>query len=183
MAVHDAVSGDDSSADGQAEAALVPAPEELTAEQREIKLLRDQLAREKGRKDPEPEVEQIASPGDQGNIIIHFLEDGLTALGKVWYRGDEVEFEPGSQAYQDTRDRLGRSWLDLRHDEFAQVERYGKVMFRNGPWPGKSYADGSFEVLRAEKSDARLAPPTEEELARAEKARKLRAAPRLPQRV
>lgn len=154
---------------------------ELSPQEREIKRLRDQLARERGRKDAEPVVEELAQPGDDGNIIIHILEDGFTALGKVWYRGEELEFELDSKAYKDTFDRLGRTWLDLRLNEFAQAERWGKVMFRNGPWPGKSYTDGSFETLRSltDKS-AFVSPPTAEELAAAERARKRRAAPHLP---
>src|SRR3954466_9124810 len=89
-------------------------PEEPpTPEQEEIRYLRHQLAQLSGKKDVEPEPDTIAEPGSQDNIVIHFLEDGLTALGKVWYRGQELEFEPGSRAYQDTFDRYGNSWLKL----------------------------------------------------------------------
>lgn len=153
---------------------------QLTAEQREIKALRDQLARERGKKDAEPQVDELARPGDEGNILIHFLEDGLTVLGKVMYRGDELEFDTTGQAYKDTFNRLGQTWLDLRHDEFGQVDRWGKIMFRKGPWPGKTYKDGTFEALRGEKEGSSVRPPTAEELEAAEKLRKRRAAPRLP---
>lgn len=156
---------------------------ELTPEQLEIKALRDQLAKLSGKKDEEPVTEEITNPGDVDNILIHFLEDGLTALGKVWYRGQELEFVPGSRAYKDTFNRRGHSWLELRHNDFAQVERWGKVMFRPGPWPGKNYADGTFETLRLEKGEGKIPPPSEDEIARAEKARQQRAAPRLPQEV
>lgn len=153
---------------------------ELTPEQAEIKRLRDVLARETGRKDPGVQVSELTSPGDDKNILIHILEDGFTGLGKVWYRGEELEFEPGGQAYKDTYNRNGWTWLDLRHDEFAQAERWGKVMFRNGPWPGKSYADGTFETLRAINTAEQVPPPTQAEIDAAEKARKKRAAPHLP---
>jgi hypothetical protein len=152
--------------------------DELTPEQREIKFLRDQLARSEGKKEYEPEVEELA-PGET-NIVVHFLEDGLTVNGRVMYRGDELEFAPGSRAYQDTFDRLGRSFLQLRHDEFGQVDRWGKVMFRNGPWPGKTYADGAFEAMRSEKGDGKIRPPSQDEIDRAEKARQRRSAPHLP---
>ncbi len=160
-----------------------PAPDaELTPEQMEIKRLRDRLAQSEGRKDIEPEVEDV-TPNDE-NIVIHFLEDGLTALGKVWYRGDELEFAPGSQAYKDTCDRNGRSWLELRNNEFAQVDRWGKIMFRNGPWPGKTYADGTFEAMRSDRDpNVSIKPPTADEIAAAEKARARRAAPKLPAMV
>lgn len=156
------------------------APVELTAEQREIKYLKDQLARERGRKDIEPEPDQ---PVDGESIVIHYLEDGLTVNGQIKYRGDESEFPIGSAAYRDTFDRLGRTWLDLRHDEFAQADRWGKIMFRNGPWPGKTYADGKWETMRAEKGEGSLKPPSQEEIHAAEKARRNRLAPRLPQEV
>lgn len=153
--------------------------DELTPEQAEIKRLRDLLAVERGRKDVEPEYEPEAT-ADGDVIRIHFLEDGVTALGKLYYRGDELEFVAGSVAHRDTFDRLGRSWLDMRGDDFAQIERFGKVMFRNGPWPGKTYADATYENLRVVGGDASVSPPTQAEIEAAEKARKRRAAPRLP---
>ncbi len=162
-----------------------PVPEsELTPEQRQIRHLEDQLARERGRKDPQIELEST-EPGAQGNVLIHFLEDGFTALGQVWYRGQELEVAPGSGAYADTCDRLGHSWLELRHDEFGQVERFGKVMFRAGPWPGKPLVEAAkvpFESLRSLHGDSAAAGPSESELAEAAKAeaRRRRAAPRLP---
>lgn len=161
------------------------AESELTPDQRRIRALEDQLARERGRKDVEPELVVPAQPGARDNIVIHFLEDGFTALGKVWYRGQEIEFEPNGPAYGDTCDRHGRSWLDLRDDEFAQVERYGKIMFRSGPWPGRKLTDDGaarFEKLRALGGDAPVGAPTPDELAAAEaaEAKRRRAAPRLP---
>jgi hypothetical protein len=156
---------------------------QLSPEQMEIKRLRDQLAREKGRKDEEPVVDVIAKPGDEGNILIHFLEDGLTVLGRVMYRGEELEFDTASQAYRDTFNRFGETWLELRNNEFGQVDRWGRIMFRNGPWPGKTYADGTFENLRGEKDGTSIKPPTADEIAAAEKMRAKRAAPRLPATV
>jgi hypothetical protein len=153
----------------------------LSPEQQEIKALRDQLAKLGGKRDVEPVAEAI--PDDGENFVIHILEDGLTVLGRVMYRGDELEFKPGSQAYKDTFDRNGRTWLTLRHDEFAQVDRWGKVMFRNGPWPGKKYTDGTFETLRSDRDGTFVKPPSEAEIAAAEKARARRAAPALPAQV
>lgn len=159
-------------------------PEELTPEQQEIKFLRDELAKMSGRKDVEQEFENLKAPGADGNILIHFLEDGMTALGQVWYRGQELEFEPGSRAYKDTFNRRGETWLSLAGNDFAQVDKWGKVMFRPGPWPGKTYLDGEFEPMKAESGDARVAKPSPEELERAEKLRtSRRAAPVLSQQV
>lgn len=166
-----------------------PVPEsELTPEQQRIRDLENQLAQERGRKDPEVEFDPPAKPGAADNILIHFLEDGITALGHIWRRGQELEFEPGSAAYRDTCDRFGRTWLELVDDEFGQVERWGKVMFRRGPWPGKDLraaATAQFERLKSlTNSDATVAGPTAAELEEAVKAeaRRNRAAPRLPAR-
>lgn len=162
-----------------------PTPEsELTPEQRRIRDLEDQLAREMGKKDPDVEYE---APTDSGeNILIHFLEDGITANGTVWYRGQELEFVTGSQAHRDTFDRQGKSWLDLRDSEFAQVDKYGKIMFRSGPWPGKPITDaaGLIKPLKSLNGDQAVSAPTAQELeaAAAAEAKRRRAAPRLPAR-
>ena len=163
--------------------AAAPRPaSELSADERRIRDLEDQLARERGRKDPDPELETPTNPDAPGNILIHFVADGLTALGRVWYTGQELEFEPGSGAYRDTCDRYGQTWLDLRRDESAQIERYGAVMFREGPWPGKDYtAAMAFEKLKPLREGDQLTAPTAEQLAAARDAERhrRRAAPRL----
>lgn len=167
-----------------------PVPEsQLNPEQRRIRDLENQLALERGKKEPEIELAEPTRPGANENILIHFLEDGFTALGQIWRRGQELEFEPNSPAYQDTVDRFGWSWLELRLDEFQQVDRYGKVMFRVGPWPGKTYAEvaklATFEPLKSLKEGTSPPQaPTEEELQAAERAelKRRRAAPRLPMR-
>jgi hypothetical protein len=161
----------------------VLAPQQLTPEQRRIRELEHQLAKERGHKDPATQLETPTADGE--NILIHFLEDGFTALGQVWYRGQELEFTKGSAVYRDTCDRNGRSWLDLCRDDFAQVERYGRVMFRSGPWGGKSYKDAvkaPYEQLKSLTGAGTVPPPSEDDLAKAaaaEQARR-RAAPRLP---
>lgn len=85
---------------------------------------------------PEPPaiIPRATAATARGEVrTIHFVDDGLTALGKVWYRGEQISVDTASDDYQMTVDRTGRSWLDF--DEVEQVERYGKVMFRPGPWP------------------------------------------------
>ncbi len=138
-----------------------------------IKELENLLALERGKKDPEPEV-VTARPGQEGNILLHFLEDGFTAWGQVWYRGQEVEIGRDSPAFRDTVDRRGFSWLSMLGDDFAQIERYGRVFFRPGPWPGKKYSDATtFESLEPISGNAAVAPSTEE-LTRAEAAEQKR---------
>ncbi len=159
-----------------------PIPEaELTSDQRRIRQLEDQLAKVEGKKDVEGEL--VFPEENPENIIIHFLEDGFTANGRIWMRGDEVEFTPGSQAYEDTKDRNGKSWLDYRDDEFGQVDKFGKIMFRKGLWPGKTYRDGKFETLGSLDKDGTTVPfPSEAELTAAEQAERARkrAAPTFP---
>jgi len=113
------------------------------------------------------------------------VDDVFTALGKVWYRGDEIEFAPGSQAYKDTQDRFGVSWLDkyIDNDEL-QAQAWGRVVFRRGPWPGEKYAAaaGKYQKRRSLSGSGDVGGPSETELsALDEAARKARrVAPTLP---
>lgn len=121
----------------QAEAA--PAEEEvlpeLTADQIRIIELEAKLAQVTAEKAP---AQYAATPTGE-TILIHFVEDGFTAQGQLWYRGQELEFEVGGEAHEQTKNRFGVSWLDMATDVDAQWERYGKEMFRAGPWRGKSW--------------------------------------------
>jgi hypothetical protein len=107
----------------------------VTPEQLRIKELEDTLARERAAKDVGVYVSDSRQVGDK--ILLHFLKDGPTGLGQIWHRGQQVEFTVGSRAYLDTKDRLGRSWLDMLDNEGEQMARFGDVIFRKGPWPGK----------------------------------------------
>lgn len=110
----------------------------LTPEQIQIRTLQDQLAKARG-KDIE-KGEDVYEENVEGGVLIHFLEDGLVANGRVFYRGQEVTFGP--EAYADTLDRLGESWINT--SESAQVARWGKIMFRKGPWPGQRKYDEEY---------------------------------------
>lgn len=69
--------------------------------------------------------------------VIHFMEDGFTAFGNVWYRGQEVAVT--DDVYERETDLNGNSWLDMTEND--QIERFGKVMWRWGPWPFLPYDD------------------------------------------
>jgi hypothetical protein len=117
-----------------------------------------------------------ASEGE--TVLIHFLEDGLTAFGQVWYRGQELEIGPSHPRWEDAR-----RWILL--DRWGQIERYGKQYFERGPWPGRrSYLDGAgaFEQLKTEDGKGRFAGPGEEALRAADEAerRRGRAVPAQP---
>ena len=107
-------------------------------------------------------------PPEGETILIHFVEDGLTFAGQVWYRGQEIEIGPSHPRWEQAR-----SWILL--DRYAQIERYGKQYFERGPWPGRaSYLDGlgGFEQLSAGKdadgNPVRFAGPGEEALRQAD---------------
>lgn len=106
----------------------------LTPEQKEIRALQDQLAKTR--------TKSFLSSGDDfdedgGERVIHFVADGFTGQGRVWYTGQTVSF--GTASYEQTKDKFGVSWVDM--DERAQFKRYGKVYFRPGAWEGATYGD------------------------------------------
>ena len=131
-----------------------PLPESvLTPEQIQIRQLEDQLAIKKA-KELEAAPEQWDTSEGVETVIIHIVEDGFTALGRVWYIGQEIEFVKGGRAYNDTKDRNGSTWLDL--DENGQIDRYGKIYFRLGEWRGKTYEIS--EAAAEERKRRRKAP-------------------------
>ena len=73
------------------------------------------------------------------SVLIHFVEDGLSVLEQMWYKGQELEVPIGSRWWEATLDRDGESWMLL--DEETQIQRWGKVFFRPGPWPGADFED------------------------------------------
>lgn len=69
-------------------------------------------------------------PTIEGSITVHFVDDGLTLLGKVWYRGEELTINPHTNQWNEAVEVLTL-------DEFAQEERWGRRFFRMGLWRGK----------------------------------------------
>lgn len=126
----------------------------LTPEQRLIRELEDKLA-ERKTKEAELAPERFEqSDGDDDSILIHFVADGFTTQGRLWYIGQELEFSVSGTAYEQTKDRFGNSWVHLTEDE--QYDKYGKVYFRPGPWRGKDYDNDAAAV--AERKRNRAAP-------------------------
>jgi hypothetical protein len=111
-------------------------------------------------------------------VLIHFVADGLTAFGQVWYRGQELAIGPDHPRWPEA---LG--WITL--DRYGQADRWGEQKFDFGPWPGrKSYTEaaGSFEQLRgtdAAGNKVTFAGPSEDQLRAADEAeaRRGRAVP------
>jgi hypothetical protein len=117
-------------------------------------------------------------PTEGEAVLIHFVADGLTAFGQVWYRGQELEIGPGHPRWGEA---LG--WITL--SKFQQIERWGAQKFDFGPWPGRrSYADaaGGFELLSGTDpagNKVTITGPSEQQLrdADAAEARRGRAVP------
>jgi len=113
-------------------------------------------------------------PPEGETVLIHFIEDGLTFAGQVWYRGQEIEIGPRHPRWEQAR-----QWILL--DRYAQIDRWGKQFFDRGPWRGRqSYLDGagSFERLSAGKDEqgkpVTFAGPGEEALRQADEAERRR---------
>jgi hypothetical protein len=122
------------------------------SDKRRIKELEDQLARKEAAafEDASPEYESSDSSSE--SVLIHFVVDGFTAQGAMWYRGQELEFDLNSRAYQETRDRNGESWVHLT--EADQIKRYGKVFFRPGPWPFDTWDNTTAAAAEARRGRA-----------------------------
>jgi hypothetical protein len=137
----------------------MPKPEvaELTPKQQELKALKDQLAQRRAQELSflPPTYEDFEEGEDA--ITIHILIDGFTVQGEVFYRGQEIVFPKGGKAYQQTINRLGKSWLDLRSDDNAQYDRWGKVYFHEGPWPFKGWEQLTLRDLGPDATEADLA--------------------------
>lgn len=72
-------------------------------------------------------------------VIIHFLKDGFTAGGQLWYVGQEFRVRLGSPEHEAQKDRNGNCWFEM--SELDQIARYGEVYFKPGPWPGLPWDD------------------------------------------
>lgn len=109
---------------------------------------------------PPTAAASVAASDTARTILIHFLEDGFTAWGQVWYRGQEVEIAVPSKHYDLTKGIDGVSWLDDLlgpQNEMRQARRWGRVMFREGPWPGDPWNDATAQQAEAAR---RRQPPT-----------------------
>lgn len=154
-----------------------PKPEGLLSpEERAERQRQHNAAVAAGQRDPGLHFDP--APPEAETFLIHFLEDGFTAFGAVWYRGQELEVAIGSERWEQ-----GKHWL--RWTDFDQMERCGKIYFRQGQWPGKrSYTEaaGGFQRLTAIGSTGEVTGPSLEQLQAADEAerRRNRGVPRVP---
>lgn len=111
----------------------------------------------------------------QGTVhLIHFIEDGFTALETMWFRGQELEVVEGSAEWKQTlmptpecRESLVanpntqkhadpcncESWMNM--SDAQQYRKYKSIKFRQGPWPGEQWED---EVRAKEENRRRKVP-------------------------
>lgn len=68
-------------------------------------------------------------------VTIHFVDDGFTAFGNVWLRGQQLSIAPDHPQWE-----YARSWITLTAEQ--QMARYGKHYFSPGPQP---YQEGQAE--------------------------------------
>jgi hypothetical protein len=149
--------------------------QELSETERAERWRQHQAAVAAGRQDPGIQGFVQPPPGAQ-TVLIHMVEDGLTAFGLVWFRGQELEISP-----QDPRWPSARKWIFM--DDSAQMQRWGKVKFRPGPWPGlRTYRAGRAQPLRALSGDGVVSGPGLQEIMQAEQmeARRGRGIPVAP---
>jgi hypothetical protein len=141
----------------------------------EVKAAEDLLAREQARlaniEANSPEREVRSDP--QGDVTVHFVEDGFTALGKVWEKGKTLTLARGSDDWNETLDKKGRSWTEESADE--QLDRRGKVYFL--PGPANKTAVG---VVTDEEEQRAIMSSDPDDLLRLKKRAARQAKPRMP---
>ena len=71
----------------------------LTADRKRIRELEDRLAKTEASRYEKGQDTFRDQPAGE-SVVLHFIEDGFTASGRVWYRGQELEFVTGSPANQ-----------------------------------------------------------------------------------
>lgn len=74
-------------------------------------------------------------PSAEGAVTIHFLEDGFTKFGRVWFRGEHLTLNPNTEQWKEAEDpQTGKVFALMGEDE--QIERWGRRLFRQGLWKG-----------------------------------------------
>jgi hypothetical protein len=71
----------------------------------------------------------------ENEVVIHFVDDGFTFGGAVYYRGQELSLNP-----------LDHPWVNMPRTR--QIQKWGKQLFAKGAWPY-----GGFNLNDPELSD------------------------------
>ena len=143
-----------------------PEPEEddgLSDEERaQIKLLEDELAKTSAKAIADAPVRYDNSQrgGTGEKILFHITLDGFTAFGDVWLRGQEIEIEVGTPAWNRTLDEFGTSWVTLRDNVQAQYDRWGKQYIAEGPFIARPNEKFDDSVADSDRRRGRSVPIT-----------------------
>lgn len=147
--------------------------DELAALKKQLELATLKLAVTENEKAQATETIKELQPVVKKLRVFHVVEDGFTALGQTWFRGQEIFIESGSEDEQNATDRFGNFLFDL--SDRAQMERYdGVVFFREGPWPGLGYDTKNIYVPGQVDESGRKVEASEQEIAVLEKANRER---------
>lgn len=86
--------------------------------------------------DKQPTPAEIADSPAKDNakesepvIRVEVVHGGAMVAGRPREKGAKIELR--GRQISDTKDRNGNSWLDIIDDSDAQVEKYGKVLFKS----------------------------------------------------
>jgi len=133
------------------------------AEQRAMKKAEDEAKAQGSATPPDAttsqDTDEETSVGEPRSHRIHFVNDGFTTMGQVFYRGQELHVIEGSAEWTRIADTKGRTFFDLAEDESEQIVRYGEVKFRPGPWPHESFT--AEDVARMQQEANTTADPEE----------------------
>lgn len=143
------------------QARVTPA-ELLSPEQRAERERQHAGALRAGAENPQPVIERPS--GQRPTITFHIVKSGWTWAGLVWYRGQEITLEEGTPRWHEAQRFINWS-------EQEQMDRYGCIRWRLGPWPfRKSYVDGAGAVQKLATLDGKgqVAGPTEDQLRQAD---------------
>jgi hypothetical protein len=80
---------------------------------------------------------EAATPKKRHVHQVHFLEDGVTALDRVFVRGEQIEVTEGSPWWEMLHNRDGDCLFAL--DRHEQMVKFGKQLWEEGPWPYEPY--------------------------------------------
>lgn len=106
-----------------------------------------------------PDTYDNSQRGGTGEkILFHVTQDGFTAFGQVWLRGQEIEVEVGTPAYERTKNALGVSWLDLRDDLQGQYDKWRTQYIKGGPFIARPNEKFDDEVAREDQRRNRSVP-------------------------
>lgn len=86
----------------------------------------------------EQEIQDFSAQQDPSSrqVHVHFVADGFTWAGQVWYTGQEIKIGPEHARWQSAL-----TWITLTKAE--QFQRYGRVFFDTGPFPGRIAPPGT----------------------------------------